>query len=86
MAYDITIQYGFCSIENKEDATDVQCTNLPLTISIQGEKIKCVGDTAESVFSFNLAQTDFNEINGVSVGSDTLEDIYATLQTAITPA
>jgi hypothetical protein len=86
MAYDIDIQDGFCSIVNTEDATDVQCTNLPLTISMQGDYIKCVGDTAESVFSFNLAQEDFNEINGVDVTGDTLAQIYTALQTAITPA
>ncbi len=86
MAYDIDIQYGFCSIENKEDATDVQCTNLPLTISLQGDRIKCVGDTAESVFSFNFAQEDFKLINGVNVSGDSLAQIYTTLQTAITPA
>lgn len=86
MAYNITIQYGFCSIENQEDATDVQCTNLPLTISIQGDHIKCVGDTAESVFSFNLTQAQFNDVNGDDVTGDTLAQIYTTLQTAITPA
>jgi hypothetical protein len=53
---------------------------------MQGDYIKCVGDTAESVFSFNLAQEDFNEINGVDVTGDTLAQIYTALQTAITPA
>ena len=83
--YDINIEYGFCSYVNTKDATDTATTNSPLTISVQGTKIKCVADAGESVFSFFLEQKNFNEINGVDVTSDTLAQIYTTLQTAITP-
>jgi len=83
--YDIDIEYGFCSYVNIADATDTATTNSPLTISVQGTKIKCVADAGESVFSFFLEQENFNEINGVDVTSDKLEQIYTTLQTAITP-
>jgi hypothetical protein len=84
--YDITIEYGFCSYVNTTDATDTATTNSPLTISVQGTKIKAVADAGESVFSFFLAQDEFKEINGVDVSGDTLAQIYTALQTAITPA
>ena len=83
--YDIDIEYGFCSYVNTTDATDTATTNSPLTISVQGTKIKCVADAGESVFSFFLEQENFNEINAVDVTGDTLAQIYTTLQTAITP-
>lgn len=84
--YDITIEYGFCSYVNTTDATNTATTNSPLTISVQDTKIKAVADAGEGVFSFFLAQDEFNEINGVDVTSDTLSQIYTALQTAITPA